>query len=397
MHAFCGIYATLQNFTVRPMRRHKLKLFAIIEEMIALKAVTQMFFSLFVVLSLGSGHEVRLKKHSFQLEAAKSWQKKTILKVLTFNVAALGPFGKFTASQTVSRIEELCRQFGESDYDVILLQEVWSQGYRKRFENCGFSHTFHDEQEIGLIKKLKENMDMSLKLKIIARAAQTLFPKDYGFDKGLMILSRYPMTNKQSFTFEINGLAERAFQDGEFPVNKGALLATLEHPYLGNIALVNTHLVSNYPDHNYNDQREQQLHELVTAAEAYALNYPLVIGGDLNMSPPAPEGRPRRNHTDHLWQRLRGSLLREFSQADLPYERLTTYPDRKNPQALTPGVLDHLFMRDNPTLLALSGGVVFKEKISCGKEACYASDHYGVETVFGKPLVQTDKDSIVLR
>ena len=303
------------------------------------------------------------------------------LKVLTFNVGALAPFGEITKKEVVLRVEEICRQFESSSYDVILLQEVWTQGYRKRFTRCGFPYMVHGEKLAGLILKKRRGEKLTAGLKWLARFASLFLPKKYGFDKGLVILSRYPLKEVTSFEFEVNGVVERATIDGEFPVNKGALLATIEHPKLGRVRVVNTHLVSQYEDYIYDEQRANQLREVVLRSlEDESLMDGLIVGGDFNMSPPGPEGSERRNRTDFLWRRLRETLLGEFEQADLPYDRLTTYPGRGSSDSINEGVLDHLFSKGK--IKPVKGKVVFKEKISCGRELCFPSDHYGLETTY---------------
>lgn len=303
------------------------------------------------------------------------------LKVLTLNVGALAPFGKLTKPQTVKRVEEICRQFEKSSYDVILLQEVWTQGYRRRLNDCGFPFTAHAEKMPGLIRKKRQGLSMSGRLKLIANMASALLPDTYGFDKGLMILSRFPLEDIRSMEFDENGEVENAFEDGEFPVNKGALMATITHPKLGKVRLVNTHLVSQYKTIRYDQQRANQLRDVFDFAQTdFNEESSLIVGGDFNMSPPGPQGQPRRYDTDLVWRRLRESLLEDFVQADLPYENLTTFPDHKSPQLPNLGVLDHLFSKGN--LAPLKGGVVFKEKIPCGKKTCFVSDHYGFETVY---------------
>ncbi len=339
-----------------------------------------LFISLFLLalwLPLGGEDHVTHARegHHFMPKSSHS------LKVLTLNIGAIAPFGKITQPQTVSRVEKLCEVFRSSYYDVILLQEVWTVGYRRRMRECGFSHVVHDEGRIGLLEKLRQGVDMPPKLKWIARVARLLLPKNYGFDKGLMILSRHPLKDKKVLSFEENGIVERAFQDGEFPVNKGALMVTLDHPLLGQVKVVNTHLVSQYPDYSYDQQRANQLKDLVTFAEN-SEEESVILGGDFNMSPPGPQGSERLNGTDLLWRRLRSTLLSDFDQVNLPFENLTTYPNRQRPDDPSEGVLDHLFVKGH--LMPLHGDIVFKEKIRCGKKKCFPADHFGLETTFGR-------------
>lgn len=307
------------------------------------------------------------------------WQGQNNLRVLTFNVGALAPFGKVISPQSVKRLKAICQRIEKSDYDVILLQEVWTQGYRKLFRDCGFPYIAESEEEAGLITKLKRGEVTIKKLKAIARSFRLLFPNDYGFDTGLMILSRYPLKEMKMRRFEINGLEERSFSDGEFPVNKGVLGVTLEHPHLGEIFLANTHVVSEYENFSYDDQREVQFEEIMEFVSDHAHQRATILGGDFNMSPPGPNDSERAFGMDRLWRRVRDSLFQDFRQADLKYENLSTFPAQGDLPDL--GVLDHLFSKGN--LIPRSGAVVFDNGFSCRKrKLCRFSDHFGFESIF---------------
>lgn len=307
------------------------------------------------------------------------WKGQDNLRVLTFNVGALAPFGKITSPQSVRRLKAICQNLEESHYDVVLLQEVWTQGYRKLFRDCGFPYIAEAEEEAGLITKLKRGEVSIKKLKAIARSFRLLFPNDYGFDTGLMILSRYPLREVKVRRFEVNGVEERSFSDGEFPVNKGVLGATLDHPDFGEVFLANTHVVSEYKNYSYDDQREVQLEEIMEFLSDHSHQRATILGGDFNMSPPGPNGAERGFGVDRLWRRVRDSLLQEFKQAELPYDQLSTFPAQGKLPDL--GVLDHLFSRGN--LLPKKGAVVFNEGFRCRKRRlCAFSDHFGFESVF---------------
>lgn len=332
-----------------------------------------------VLMAAFVSHSQRVLSHSSPAEVSAHWQSSSDLKILTLNVGALAPFGKITSPQAVKRLKKICQKLEQSDYDVVFLQEVWTQGYRKLFKKCGYPYALESEKEAGLISKLKRGEVSIKKLKLIARSFKLLFPSRYGFDTGLMILSRYPLSQIAMRRFAINGVEERSFSDGEFPVNKGVLGATLSHPVLGNVFLANTHLVSEYQNYSYNDQRESQLEEIMEFLGDHSHQLPVVLGGDFNMSPPGVNDEERGFGTDRLWRRLRSSLLQEFIQADLPYDMLTTFPAQGGTPDL--GVLDHLFTRGN--LRPISGGVVLNNGYRCKKNSrCSFSDHFGLETTF---------------
>ncbi len=291
------------------------------------------------------------------------------LKVLTYNVGALAPFKKIPNPTSEKRIKTICNRLRNSTYDVIFLQEVWTREARKTLSQCGLSYVVHGEKEAGLVTKFKRGELTYFKLKAIAQAYRLIFPKSYGYDTGLMILSRFPLKDVKVKRFQENGLEKRSFLDGEFPVNKGILSATIEHPRLGKLLLANTHLVSFYPDFSYNQQRKRQLDEVLTFINKQEKFDGIILGGDFNTSPPGEDGRKRGLNSEFLWPRFKDSLLRQFIQAKLPYPKLTTFPYQGNLPDL--GVIDHLFSRGN--LLPISGAVVFKEPLS---------DHYGFETTY---------------
>lgn len=298
------------------------------------------------------------------------------LKVLTFNVGGLSPFGRFTSPENDRRLRSICRELKKTEYDVVLLQEVWTKGYRKLFSECGYPYSLSKEKISGLELKWKKGLLTLRKLKLIARSFSTLFPKSYGFDTGLMILSKYPLTKGKILRFETNGKEERAFIDGEFPVNKGALGATLKHPFLGDLFIVNTHLVSNYPDENYLIQREHQLKETLSWIEENKNENAVILGGDFNISPPGGKGGRRHLDTQTLWEKFRYSFLNEYRQADLPFAHMSTYLTKEGEDE---GVLDHLFTHG---LKVKKGELAFTQPIACGNKVCRASDHYGISTTF---------------
>lgn len=298
------------------------------------------------------------------------------LKVLTFNVGGLSPFGKITSPDDDKRLRSICLELGKQDYDVVLLQEVWTKGYRKLFKKCGYPYSLSREMISGLEYKWKRGLLTLGKLKLIARSYATLFPKNYGFDTGLMILSKFPLVEAKLHRFLFNGIEDRAFKDGEFPVNKGALGAVVRHPDMGDLFVVNTHLVSNYEDENYVSQRRQQLTEIVKWIDSHKAGRPVIFGGDFNISPPGAKGGARTHNTHLLWDELRYGFLKDYRQAQFPFPHMSTYIGTEGSDE---GVLDHIFSNG---LRAKDGSLAFTSPIPCGKKLCLPSDHYGLVTTF---------------
>lgn len=168
------------------------------------------------------------------------------------------------------RIERFCEALrtgeGQGEAEVVFLQEVFLRSDRRLLrEECGFPYSvdFHQDRPLD------------------------------GFESGLLILSRYPITRSEKLNFRQNGSDGRPW-DGEVFSEKGAIGAQITHPLFGKLFLVTTHLVSRYPHHSYQRLRKEQLQELREFIREKRIDWegrpfveklPVVLGGDLNIDP----------------------------------------------------------------------------------------------------------------
>ena len=200
------------------------------------------------------------------------------LQVLTFN---LWDVGKAAGEYNDQRIRAVCRLFKETyennGWDIILIQELWPLRERKdTLKDCGYPYALNLDREYSEVTNPWPYQWIT---------EQTF---DDRIDTGLRILSRYPMSDPKRHTYSENGSNGRLLdtmssfftgkihldfevidlgkvgftQDAEYIASKSAILVTVEHPEIGPILVVNTHLISNFKDENYHEQRWLQLEEL---------------------------------------------------------------------------------------------------------------------------------------
>lgn len=316
----------------------------------------------------------------------KLWASTTLM-ALTLNVAALSP-SSLLDEQTAHRIKAICSKLKSSNYDVVFIQEAWTPVFRSMLKQCSFEHVLDLDEKVGLFRKLENDEVEQTKIFTLGHLLDTFLPDSFGYDTGLMILSKYPIQNSSILRFSKNGSEENAFKDGEFPVNKGAIGGTIIHPEIGKIFVATTHLVAEYEDFSYVDLRVEQIHGLHQWLTQNNDNLPTIIGGDFNMSPPGPDGSSRHLNTQTAWNRVRNSLLADYKEAPIDYENLSTYPSTKalsGVDSLDEGVLDHIFGLNGA--IPISGGIDFNGTVLCGVIEdtilnCPYSDHLGMMSVF---------------
>lgn len=294
----------------------------------------------------------------------------TSLLVLTLNIGALTPGGIFFAPKTKRRVNAICRQLESGPYDVVLIQEAWVRSYRKALAECGYQFVLEMEEQPGLFLKRRQGKVKTSKIKIISHMLDSLLRDSVGYDTGLMILSRHPISQGKLTRYKVNGVESRTLKDGEFPVNKGILSGVIDHPHLGEIFIANTHVVSFYDDRTYDSQRVDQLRYLKEYIEKESKGKPTIVGGDFNISPSGIGGKPRDGGSDRQWNFIREGIFELYQQANLDYEKLKTYPSHNHTEDF--GVLDHLFSKNG--LIPGRGGLDFTRPA--------LSDHFGLYTEF---------------
>jgi len=184
---------------------------------------------------------------------------------------------------------------------------------------------------------------------------------------GLLILSRYPVQRQAFHRYSLAGKPQR-LQHGDYYVQKGIGLAVLETP-LGSLALFNTHTHAQYlpdEDNEYAAFTGGNLYEAAQFIQAQALGLPVVLCGDLNVTP---------NQVGYaLLSKVYG--LVDAYAALHPGEMGYTFR-RDNPYVggNVDQRLDYVFLRD---VQAESTDIAFDERLigECG--ALALSDHVGL-------------------
>jgi len=291
-------------------------------------------------------------------------QSASNLKVLTLNLGAIMPF----SSGTSARIEKFCKDIQDKNYDVILLQEVWISSYRELVkQKCAFDYSLDLDEKSGLTRNIERERVKSTSLKLINYILSS-FSNHLGLDSGLLILSKYKLENPKRLIFSQSGDEQYIF-DGESFVSKGAIGATIKHPKFGKLFVATTHLVSDYVDHSYQEQKKQQLTELALWFKTNSGTKKSILGGDFNISPPSDKRR-RHLNTSNLWENLKNNYLKDFARLNSDFSDLTTFPGSGNDD--DEGVVDHLFGLGG--IVPLRGDIILKNGVS---------DHYGFEVIFG--------------
>lgn len=227
------------------------------------------------------------------------------IKVLTLNVAGI----PLIHEKWRSRRAEIARRLHESPYDIVGLQEMWpDKDAMSLFRESGYP--------------------------FYAR-----YPSLGG--TGLMILSRYPISEVKERPFSCFPPAAWTVYQGETLSTKGALLARVKLPFAGELDVYSTHLVADYPMHDYSSVRTAQVFELAETVAGFSEGRPFVVLGDLNTGPGdeeyafareilgasdacinaagelCPESR-RRLRIDHV---LASPGLKVLSAGRLPFDR----------------------------------------------------------------------------
>ncbi|WP_157680664.1 endonuclease/exonuclease/phosphatase family protein [Bacteriovorax sp. Seq25_V] len=286
------------------------------------------------------------------------------LRVLTLNLGAIMPF----SSSTEARISSFCEEIKTKDYDVILLQEVWISSYRELVKKkCDFKYSLDLDEQSGLDRNIEKGRVSSPSMRGINFVLSNLFGH-LGLDSGLLILSRYKLNSPKRLIFSESG-DEKYIFDGESFVSKGAIGATIKHPKLGDIFIATTHLVSDYIDHDYQEQKKLQLTELAAWFKVNSRRGKSILGGDFNISPPSDKRR-RHLNTSNLWENLKNNYLKDFAALNSDFSDLTTFPGTG--QDDDEGVVDHIFGHGG--IIPLKGEITLKNGFS---------DHYGFEAIFG--------------
>jgi sphingomyelin phosphodiesterase 2 len=180
------------------------------------------------------------------------------LRVLTFNIWGLG-FG--IAKDRGLRVQAFTEALSNLNADVIGLQEVWIEADRRRIAFCaaeaGLEHSYYFRG--GLV------------------------------GSGLMILSRFPITETNFCQFTLKSRPER-FWEGDFFAGKGIGMARLQTPH-GPLDFYTLHPVAQYaPDDEdpYGAHRSAAMYEAARFINVNSAQDAVIVTGDFNVTPQQP-------------------------------------------------------------------------------------------------------------
>ncbi|KAK6465680.1 Isc1 phospholipase C [Scheffersomyces coipomensis] len=284
------------------------------------------------------------------------------IKLLTFNTWGL----KFISKHRRQRIEAIAQKLCEEQYDIVALQEIWSEDDWKYFnQTCQTIYPYRRAFKSGIIA-----------------------------GPGLAILSKIPIDQSFLYRFPINGRPS-AFFRGDWYVGKGISITTLK-PHKKNalpIAILNSHMHAPYSkvgDASYSTHRACQAWDFTKIVNMLKRSgFAVIQVGDLNSR---PNSLPYNLFTveSQLIDSWRFLNPNEVSIAGLtPEDQIITAGVTCNSQLNTYRThskiedacrLDYALIDIN-TITPLKAAVKFTEKLPAPLNCSY-SDHFGYSIEF---------------
>ncbi|MBN2890770.1 MAG: endonuclease/exonuclease/phosphatase family protein [Bacteroidales bacterium] len=281
------------------------------------------------------------------------------ISIVSFNVGYLSMklFGiKLLEPATFipQRLEKLPEAIINTNADIILLQEIYSEKYKKT-----------------LINKLEKTYPYAIYYK------KALF-FDFGMSNGLMIISKFPIVNHDFKQFKNITPHEKLL------INKGYLYAEIKISDDKTISIINSHNSARGIFNGENAKyivnlKSDQIKEIIEFADSKNIQF---IGGDYNCGPcffPEMYG---------IFKTL--NFLEAF-ELKYPNQKFVTW-DIENPLSQNdlfpdtpPQKDDHIFIKNNLAEKTdiLNAEVIFDKKIvEINGENYPLSDHYGVLATF---------------
>lgn len=172
------------------------------------------------------------------------------LRVLSYNVGAIPFVHRFSSD----RVRKIAEELAASDYDVVALQEVWTDADFERLGAAGFPFALRVETSLA--------------------------------GNGLATLSRWPVVHSRFVPFSAGGAPHNLLLklDGDALCSKGVLAARLRTP-AGEVDVYNTHLISNDSPAENDLVRTTQILELDRTIREFSTGRPWVLLGDMNFEP----------------------------------------------------------------------------------------------------------------
>ncbi|KAI9282703.1 Endonuclease/exonuclease/phosphatase [Sporodiniella umbellata] len=258
----------------------------------------------------------------------------TQIRVLSFNCWGL----KYLSKHRQFRLRSLAEKLRKDEYDLIAFQELWVQ--------ADYDH-------------MKESLGLPFSKYFYSGV----------FGSGLAIFSRFPILSSTFRPYSLYGKPLKLFH-GDFYVGKGVGAIVLQHPCLGEVSVLNTHLHAGYGG-GYQAYRASECWELAQWVQRCPGS--VIVMGDFNSTPDTLNYRLIQNHgrLQDVWS---------FSSdpgitCNSPFNTFSYHYQKQDP---TLGKrLDYIFYRQ---LQCIQSSLAMTEPIP-GQTMNY-SDHFGVSALF---------------
>ena len=254
-------------------------------------------FTLFSISAL-LGASILSQSQETEYSVSESMEETTI-KVLSWNIHCLPPFAYVNGKR--KRAREIGKLLSMEDYDVIIFQEAFHHGARRKINKNMKSYPYHVGPANARYITLRTN-------------------------SGIYILSRIPIKKVDKVKFR-----EKATSDDKM-ARKGALMVEGEkngHRF----QVIGTHLNAGGPIEVRHSQVRQIREELLLPYQTEGV--PQIIGGDMNM----------RKESDNY-----PFMLETYDAVDGPLkvsEAMRNGCPEKNDRPYNDDVIDFIFYRSN--------------------------------------------------
>lgn len=252
------------------------------------------------------------------------WKDVVGLKVMSYNTWGIPH--TFGSQDKEERMAGLGSLLSRSDYDLVLLEELWMRPDHETIKS-----------QLGPGLHMTEYDDLN-------NCQGTIWP--WGCS-GLAIISRFPFLEKNFTKFEQQGPFSHMFSDGEYFSGKGVGRVRVSPKSGINIDVFVTHTISE--DSNY-EIREKQADELIGLVENSEADF-IILGGDFNASPlmdfDKTYHKVKKVMTDafqEIMDSIKAWMKDEFATFANPRN---TYTGGSSGKALEPVIYDYIFHKKN--------------------------------------------------
>ena len=274
------------------------------------------------------------------------------VRILSLNAGLLELFGRAFPTPFVSeRARELAIQIETLNCDIVLLQEIYGENYRR---------------------------DLAATLKrILPYAISPRKKRNFGLQNGLMALSRYPTTGRLDL-FRDAPMDETLFD------SKGVLITQHQLPCGTTLTMLNLHTTAggmfNHPESaKIENFRSRQIQQVIDCANR--IKSTMLIAGDLNAGPGVSEVNFRQL-LDAGYVSIHDLMSPQSD--DVTWDPLNSLNSKGPHKACPPQRIDHIFLRNSDyrdnKVQPVSSAICLENAVVQipGSSAVSISDHYGI-------------------